>query len=80
MKTLRLKTDVQFYWGWQRSKATAPRGTPVIAATNLPDDPEKGLQYWVEPWEGVDQNGSLADWINTYGVLVDRDQVALTEA
>lgn len=69
---MHLKTDTEAVWGWSNRRTVIPAGTPVRAASNLPDDGE-GQRYWVDPWEGVGDD--LHSWILVYGLIVREGEV-----
>lgn len=83
----RLKAPFTFTFGWGQvnsasNRATAPKGTAVIEATNLPDGgywlaPEK-LEVSVE-WleQPVDHRvESLDSWIDCYGIHIPAEDAA----
>jgi len=51
--------------------ATIPAGTPVIPASNLPDNNQP--RYWAEPWAGIPETEE--SWCRNYGFLLQADEV-----
>ena len=52
--------------------ATIPAGTPVILASNLPDNGRP--RYWATPWAEMSETEEA--WGRTYGFLLEADEVA----
>lgn len=67
---MQTKHDITVKYGWYKS-TTIPAGTPVEVATNLPH--EHKTRYFVEPWDGMDEE--MRSWGAIYGFIVDSDQV-----
>lgn len=68
---MKTKTDINYALPWLGGTVLIPKGTPVIPATNLPE--EDGPQYWAEPWPGM---GVVAEsHQRNYGFLITAEEV-----
>jgi hypothetical protein len=63
--------DLKYRASWGHRTFHIPAGTPVIPASNLPDEGLK--RYWVEPWEGMTEEEE--SWQRNYGFLVTEEEV-----
>jgi len=70
-----LKYPKKVSYGWMPKTIEAPAGTECVPASNIAAANIVGFGFWIEPFEGLEDNQEAMAWCEVYGFHANDDEV-----